>query len=619
MNASFRTAFWALCLGLTVPMVLFVGVELMSGGKARRASSAAAAEKKSSLRTQFDKPSAKKGGSDSATGRSPGGSEIASAHPSEKAATSDTRSGDVVLDPLEVDPADPEVVLGPGVEADSSASRDRRVPANSVAETRPKVHIDPKGENGLQANGASITALETRLTGIQQGLDKLGRAIDAQAQREPLPDPIKQATELLKQLQEARLINQPIPRDESVAAKQDADEPASRRASTGLPARKPETTSDADGPEPGTRIYHPRYLSGKALQSLIAPLLTPHVGRAGAADPATSETEGSSGETSAPSSADALVVRDLPDVLRKIDALFHRLDAPPENLVIEAVVLSVQLNDGRPNGIDLLEFNGPMQPFTMTAIDPGSTGGGSHFASGAGTVDDPLKLTRRYGLKRGILNGDPQAYIGALQAAAQARRIDAWQMTVANRESAGLMLTDPFATGGSVDQPAIGTILKIRPHIVRDGIVHLDVRQDASLDSVAAAGNRAAALTNRFSLHNGQTAVIAGFFADQSVLQIYRPSGIGGIPVFGNLFCKQFAGIERTEAIVLLTPHFVSPAPEQQYSRAGRPVLKPAAPAKPPSPVIVPVSASQERKPPSKLRVPRKYRADKPPAGETKN
>jgi hypothetical protein len=33
MNASFRTAFWAMCLGFTVPMVLFVGVELtMSTG-----------------------------------------------------------------------------------------------------------------------------------------------------------------------------------------------------------------------------------------------------------------------------------------------------------------------------------------------------------------------------------------------------------------------------------------------------------------------------------------------------------------------------------------------------------------------------------------------------------
>ena len=53
MNASFRTAFWAMCLGLTVPMVLLVGVELTSGGRAARKSSLAAADSNASLRSQW--------------------------------------------------------------------------------------------------------------------------------------------------------------------------------------------------------------------------------------------------------------------------------------------------------------------------------------------------------------------------------------------------------------------------------------------------------------------------------------------------------------------------------------------------------------------------------------
>ncbi len=55
MNASFRTAFWAMCLGLTVPMVLFVGVELTTGSKARHATSLAAADRGISLRTHLAK------------------------------------------------------------------------------------------------------------------------------------------------------------------------------------------------------------------------------------------------------------------------------------------------------------------------------------------------------------------------------------------------------------------------------------------------------------------------------------------------------------------------------------------------------------------------------------
>src|SRR5579859_7767823 len=56
MNTSFRTAFWAMCLGLTVPMVLFIGVEMSPGGRAARKSSAAAADYRGSLRSFWAHP-----------------------------------------------------------------------------------------------------------------------------------------------------------------------------------------------------------------------------------------------------------------------------------------------------------------------------------------------------------------------------------------------------------------------------------------------------------------------------------------------------------------------------------------------------------------------------------
>ncbi len=342
-----------------------------------------------------------------------------------------------------------------------------------------------------------------------------------------------------------------------------------------------------------TRIYRPRYLSGSALHALVTPLLTPNLGRAGAADMASDEAATASAGSSSVSPADALVVSDLPDVIRKVDMLFQKLDAPPANVVIEAVVLSVQLNSGMPNGINLLEFNGPSQPFTMTTIDGDFAAAGSGQSGGTLAASDPLKLTRKYGLKRGILNGDPQAFLGSLQAAVPTLRTDAWQMTVFNRQPANLMLTDPFGTGGSSDQPAAGTILKIRPVVARNGIVHLDVRREVVLDLMAASGTRAAALTNQFSLHDGQTAVIGGFFADQSVIQLYRPSGIGRVPLFGDLFCKPVEAIERTETIVLLTPHVVSTDAEQQVSRAARPATGTVPTSKVPK--IIPTSGGGPR------------------------
>ncbi|MBI3864182.1 MAG: hypothetical protein HY290_20045 [Planctomycetia bacterium] len=599
MNASFRTAFWALCLGLTVPMVLFVGVELASGGRARRAIAGSAADQKSSLRTRLSETDSKANGSRIAAVTSNADREIFSGARASKNGLADgTLRDKVVLDPPEVDPADLKIVLGPGVEADPAAigpatGRDRRVSASSVAETRPRVQILPEIETVPAVSAPSNAIIEARLAGIQQHLDKLGRAIDEKSNREFAGDPIKQATELLKQLHEAHLIQTPVTQREESADRRTNDGVAGSQqdgSATPLPvndissdaaAAKSVTRKTDPKSEPITRIYRPRYLSGSALHALVMPLLTPNLGRAGAADAGTDDaTSATGGHAAAP--ADALVVFDVPDVLRKVDLLFQKLDTAPAHVVIEAVVLSVRINHGMPNGIDLLEFNGPGQPFAVSAVDGG-------FSAGAVGADDPLLLTRKYGLKRGILSGDPHAFLSALQAATQMRRLDAWQMTVANRQAADLMLTDPC---GSCNQATAGTILKIRPIVARNGEVHLDVRRDLSLD-VAASGTRAAALTNLFSLHDGQTAVIGGFLADQPAIQYYRPPGVGQIPVVGELFRKTAEAVERTETIILLTPHIVATAAEAQVAQRTRPAA--GAPDAAKAPRIVPTSGTSSQ------------------------
>src|SRR5213078_4250303 len=74
--------------------------------------------------------------------------------------------------------------------------------------------------------------------------------------------------------------------------------PNRRESSTPSPATDtssdpspPESRTQKPEPQPETvtRIYRPRYLSGSALHALIEPLLTPNLGRAGAADSAASD------------------------------------------------------------------------------------------------------------------------------------------------------------------------------------------------------------------------------------------------------------------------------------------------------------------------------------------
>jgi general secretion pathway protein D len=130
---------------------------------------------------------------------------------------------------------------------------------------------------------------------------------------------------------------------------------------------------------------------------------------------------------------------------------------------------------------------------------------------------------------------------------------------------------DPFGPTGSGGQGAAGTLLAIRPVVIRDGLIYLDVRRATQGDN-ATTGARAAALTNQFALQEGETAVVGGFYADQLATQYDNTSAMSNVPLLGRMFRKQADIVERTETIVLLTPHIVE-------SSAGPPLLPPASAA----------------------------------------
>jgi hypothetical protein len=598
MNASFRTAFWAMCLGLTVPMVLFIGVELITPGSTARKASVAAADRNASLQTRLQSAAAKP-----ASGLS--------RPPIEPDLATETGASAAPMPGHAQSSVQPQVVLMPELETEQSPERqstgnpesgiDRRVPA-VVAHTRPKLRIIPEIESQPATDGRTNAAIEERLAGIQTNLDKIGRTLDAQALREQIPreptvDPVKQVTELLKQLHETRPSDagarpaEPVDREEASAGSDSSATgkqpvtPTPDRVNDAAPPQIEPPEAERK-PQPVTRIYRPRYLSGSALQSLIEPLLTRNLGKAGAAD-AESVEAGDKNSGSSPGSSDnTVVVRDLPIVMQRIDQLIAKLDVPPTHVALEAVVITLQLNAASPQGIDLRAFNAAGQHFVVSPVDAGpaapttdSSAAGSQ-ESGPQTSGGRLTLTSGFGLKCGVLTGDSQAFISQLEAAAPgrsegARSARAWQMTVVNRQSAALMLDDPFGPAGSSNEFASGSILRIRPVVDRTGLVLLDVRRDIPLEGPSS-GNRSAALTNQIALHDGQTAVVGGFFAEQTAVQFYRRSGIGQLPLVGGMFLKQTEVVERCETIVLLTPHVITSRTDasSQFVRKQRPKSK---------------------------------------------
>jgi hypothetical protein len=579
MNTSFRTAFWAMCLGLTVPMVLFVGVEMTSGGRAARSASGTASDHRGSLRSYWEHPRTKLAGNVAPPGPVRGKSGATTASP----APQDRKTRATVAQVQRKHRAPPEqapetddakVTLGPHLEPDPGAAepataRGHGVPA-LVTGQRPSVEI-------LQEPGepaCDVGAIHERLDGIQQQLDRLGRTIDAQARREPPADAVRQTVELLRELRQARelegpdshgALSSPVATDATKpdAGQGDKNENGSKAengGASGAVAGSNPAGAPKPKPRPLTRIYRPRYMSATALAALVEPLLTSRIGKAGAANAGADESSLAAGEDPSPAPRGVLVVRDFPEVLRRIDRLVHDLDIPPLQVVIEATVITLRLNGTRPHGIDLQEFNvaGPSSAVARKAgaradNSPAAPPGPGSLSAGPPSATGGSLLTHGLGLKCGVLRGNPRDLLSDLQAAAQIQCLNSWQLNVLDRQAAQLMLHDALSAERGVPQPAAGTILRICPIVTKKGRMRLDIQRCVDRDA-ATSGIRSAALTSQMILREGETAVLGGFFAD------------------------------HTETIVLLTPHVIRPTtePAENLSRkavpksnlAARPILE---------------------------------------------
>jgi pilus assembly protein CpaC len=137
---------------------------------------------------------------------------------------------------------------------------------------------------------------------------------------------------------------------------------------------------------------------------------------------------------------------------------------------------------------------------------------------------------------------------------------------------AGGEIPVPIVQGGnngaiSVSYKEFGVRLTFRPDITGD-VIRMKVRPEvSSLDfanGVTLAGFRIPALTTRraetdVELRDGQSFAIGGLLNNMSQTDRSAIPLLGDLPIIGNLFKSKAERKERTELVVIITPHLVQP------------------------------------------------------------
>jgi len=118
---------------------------------------------------------------------------------------------------------------------------------------------------------------------------------------------------------------------------------------------------------------------------------------------------------------------------------------------------------------------------------------------------------------------------------------------------------------GTIEYKDIGIILTVTPRISDGGLVTLEISIEDStvsettlgeLPSVPVFGKRTAKTV--LSILEGQTIVIGGLIQDSKNVRTAGIPLLSKIPILGALFGQQTYTINKTELIIMMTPHIIT-------------------------------------------------------------
>ncbi|KVN08375.1 secretin [Burkholderia stagnalis] len=254
----------------------------------------------------------------------------------------------------------------------------------------------------------------------------------------------------------------------------------------------------------------------------------------------------------------AVVMRDTPETIQVAERVVMGLDIPQSEVTLDVQVLEVNMNDSLDLGV---QYPGKVQ-FGALGVAEG----------GALTLGDLLRLNRdRVGVSSE--SGGLALAIDMLQKQGKTRTLANPKIRVRNMEKANIkigervpIVTTTNANGvvtESVSYQDVGLMLKVEPRISLNEEVSVKVNMEVSSilsKETTKTGLVAYSLGTRnaetlMTAKNGETQILAGLVKRNETDSIAGLPGASGLPVIGRLFGSNGRSNERSEIVLLITPH----------------------------------------------------------------
>jgi general secretion pathway protein D len=255
----------------------------------------------------------------------------------------------------------------------------------------------------------------------------------------------------------------------------------------------------------------------------------------------------------------SLVVRATAKDYRRIAAALEDLDVVPLQVLIEATIAEVLLNDSLKYGVEWFFRFGDVR-INLSSQD-------------SGTVAPSFP-----GFSAFFANSDVRAVINALEEVTDINVISSPHILVLDNQTARLQVGDevPIATQSStsvtdpdapvvntIEQRDTGVILSVTPRVNASGLVIMEIEEETSdaqqttTSSIDSPTIRQRRISSTIAIQSGETVVLGGLIRDD--LQKGR-SGVpflSGLPLIGPLFGTYDNSATRNELLVLITPRVI--------------------------------------------------------------
>jgi general secretion pathway protein D len=261
-----------------------------------------------------------------------------------------------------------------------------------------------------------------------------------------------------------------------------------------------------------------------------------------------------------------------------LDAMVRKIDILPLQVRIDAVIAEVTLNDSLKYGTQFFFKSGGVNGILSTATQ--DLGVANLTAAVFGTSLPGLVVG-------GSGRGGAPIVISALQAVTSVQVLSSPELLVLDNQPARLQVGNvvPYLSQtsqstiasnapivSSINYQQTGVIMQVTPRVNAGGLVTLDIAQEVSdvATNVSTPGINSPtflqrSVSSRVVVQDGQTIGLAGLIRDNVTRQNGGIPWLKDIPLLGALAGQQTNGRERTELIVLITPHVVH---DQREARA---------------------------------------------------